>query len=278
MISSILRKLNRIVKGKIWKLLAIAKGDCIQTFNLKDGSTFDYPFNSVLGAHLFMTGQFEEVEMNWVRQILKPGNIVFDVGANGGIYTITASKAVGPTGHVYAFEPGERELDLLRTNVVKNNLSNVTIVNKAISDRKASASFVISRDGAMNSLAKNSHGNQKMIGSVEVLTISIDEFVDEFHIPKVDFMKIDVEGAEHLVFKGMSNTLASNDNLQVLFECCNSTSSGFNYSALDLLGDLKKKGLLISCIDSSSSLVSIDKEIIDKSVDEKIYNFVASKK
>jgi FkbM family methyltransferase len=278
MINRIIRKLNYTVKGKLWRLIVLLKGDHLKTFRLEDGIEFDYPFDSVVGAHLFISGKFEDKEMSWVRQTLKPGNIVFDIGANGGIYTVAAAKAVGSSGHVYAFEPGRRELELLRNNIIKNNLSNVTVVERAVSDKTSSADFVVSQDGAMNSLAENSHAHQKVIYHIEVKTISLNEFVDEYNVSKVDFVKIDVEGAEHLVFRGMQHVLASNDQIKILFECSNSTSSGFGYSSSDLLSELMGLGLSIGYISDESKLVDINQAIENNEIDSKIYNFVATKK
>jgi FkbM family methyltransferase len=255
---------KHLIRGQIWRMIVFLKGDFIHTFVLKDGSAFEYPFKSLVGANLFV-GKFEEVEINWFCENLKPGDTVFDVGANGGLYTLIASKLVGPTGHVYAFEPGERELNLLRTNILKNNLSNVTVVDRAVSDKKSSSRFMVSQDGAMSSLAKNQHGNQKIVNDVLVETVSLD------------VLKIDVEGAEHLVFKGMKNLLSSFPQVKILFECGDSTASGFNYSAQSLLADLKRDGLSISFIDERLELVDIEKCPNPNDLGKKVYNFVATR-
>jgi FkbM family methyltransferase len=272
-LSTKLRGVTPFVKGKVWKILSLVRKDLIYTFTLKDGSAFDYPLNSVVGCNLF-TGSFELTEIDWFCTMLRKGDIVFDIGANGGLYTILASKIVGETGHVYAFEPGSKELALLKDNIIKNNLSNVTIVPKAVSTERSTAKFAVSRDGAMSSLAKNEHGNQVIEEWVTVETVSLDEFVQELNIEKVDFIKIDVEGAEHLVFEGMQKILSSSSQPTILFESGNATAAGFNYSVSDFLGGLKAKGLLINFIDKNLNLVDIDL-VTTNELGNSIYNFVA---
>jgi FkbM family methyltransferase len=264
-----------LVKGQIWKFIVYFKSDFTHTFTLRDDSVFEYPFNSAVGANLFI-GKFEEIEVNWFCNALKPGDIVFDIGANGGLYTLLASKIVGSTGHVYAFEPGERELALLHNNLEKNKVSNVTVINQAVSDRKSNANFVVSQDGAMNSLAKNTHIYQDVIDTTTVQTTSLDIFIDEFNIPKVDLIKIDVEGAEHLVLAGMKNLLSSSKGVKVLFECADSTASGFNYSAKDLLKELSENGLDIGFIDDRLNIIDINKYPNPDEIGVKVYNFIAT--
>lgn len=264
-----------LVKGQIWKLIVSFKGNFTHTFTLRDNSIFEYPFNSAVGANLFI-GKFEEIEVNWFCNALKPGDIVFDIGANGGLYTLLASKIVGSTGHVYAFEPGERELALLKNNLEKNKVSNVTVINQAVSDRKSTANFVVSQDGAMNSLAKNTHMYQNVINTTTVETTSLDIFINEFNIPKVDLIKIDVEGAEHLVLAGMKNLLSASEGIKVLFECSDSTASGFKYSAKDFLEALSGDGLDIGFIDDRLDVVDINKYPNPAEIGVKIYNFVAT--
>jgi FkbM family methyltransferase len=267
--------LKYVLKGQVWRVIVSLKGDFMHTFKLRDGSQFEYPFNSAVGANLFV-GKFEEVEVNWFCQTVQPGDIVLDVGANGGLYTLLASKLVGSNGHVYAFEPGERELNLLRNNISRNNLSNVTVVDKAVSDKKSSSNFVVSQDGAMNSLARNTHMYQEVIDNVVVETISLDDFVEDCGISKVNVVKVDVEGAEHLVLRGMKKLLSTSPQVKILFECSDSTASGFDYSAQSLLRDLKKDNLEISFIGEDLELVDIEKYPAPADLGVKIYNFVAT--
>ncbi|NJL10297.1 MAG: FkbM family methyltransferase [Calothrix sp. SM1_7_51] len=157
----LLFKIKRRIAFYFWHFLCLIKPNAVKEFKLMDGSRFNYPLKSVLGLGLFINS-FEASEIEFVRQSLQPGDVFFDIGANGGFYTVIAAKQVGSTGHVYAFEPGSRELSLLRRNIEINNLSNVTIIERAVSDKKSTTKFAISHDGAMNSLSQTNHPEQKI--------------------------------------------------------------------------------------------------------------------
>src|SRR6185312_8497302 len=119
-------------------------------------------------------GTFETAELRFIQERLRPGDVFVDIGANGGIYTVIAAKKVGASGRVLAFEPGPRNLELLKRNLALNGLTNVTIVPKAVSNTAGAAALAISRDGAMNSLAKTSHAGQRIEKWETVETTTLD--------------------------------------------------------------------------------------------------------
>jgi FkbM family methyltransferase len=258
-------------------LLTDIQGQSLYSFQLADGSRFDYPLKSEVGRGLFM-GSFEKTEINFIRQKIKPGDVFLDIGANAGLYTVIVSKIVGPTGHVYAFEPGERELELLQRNITNNNLANVTIVKCAVSNKKSEVEFAISHDGAMNSLSKTNHPAQKIKEWKTVQTTTIDDFMQDFNVPQINFIKIDVEGAEHLVFEGASKLLSTSKEKSpaILFECCDLTSRSFGYKVVDFLQELTNAGLNISVLDRDAHLVDLKSYQKPEEIGNKTYNFVAT--
>lgn len=258
----------------VWFIYCIIKPDKIGNFVLFDGSSFEYPIKSAIGCYLF-TGMFEPAEVAFVQENLKLGDIFFDVGANAGIFTVIAAKKIGPNGHVYAFEPGESELKLLKHNIAANNLTNVTVVESAVSNKSGTAQFAVCYDGAMNSLAKTDHPGQKIKAWQTIETISLDEFVEKMNINKVNLIKIDVEGAEQLVIEGGAATFASQEQLMILLEAANLNASSFNYSVWDLLSKLIDMGFNMYYFDSMGSLSKVAG--YDAKLGTKIYNFIASK-
>lgn len=249
-------KLRRRLLIHISQFICTISPNKISRFVLPDGSLFDYPLKSAIGCELF-SGGFERTELNFVEQSLQAGDVFFDVGANGGIFTLIAARKVGNSGHVYAFEPGLRELNLLRHNIAINNLANVTIIERAVSNKRGTTQFAISTDGAMNSLVKTNHPGQEIEDWQTVEMISLDDFVAEFKISKIDFIKIDVEGAEKLVFEGAKNLLARYKNIKILFEAADLNSKNFGYSTEDLLSQLSKQGFSLYCLNELNSLVQI---------------------
>jgi FkbM family methyltransferase len=255
----------------LFKFKSAFTKDEVITFSLADGSDFDYPLRSYIGYALF-SKDFEKSEIAFLRRSLKPGNIFLDVGANGGIYTVIAAKQVGSEGHVYAFEPGERELELLRHNIKINNLTNVTVVECAVSDKSGSAKFAVVKDGALNSLANLNRAEQQIEHWRTVITMSLDDFMKTYSCPRVDFIKIDVEGAERLVLDGSKNLLLSDSKITILFEASDHNEAAFGYSTKQLLFELSQMGFDVYYLDELSRLKRVN--IDDRNLGNRIYNFV----
>ncbi len=136
----------------------------------------------------------------------KEGDIVLDIGAYVGMFTVKASKLVGETGLVVAIEPSEDNLSLLRQNTIGRE--NVRIVGKAVSSSTGKAKLYISIASPCHTLI-NSHKEY-----TEIETITIDEIVSQFELPRVDFIKIDAEGFEYEILKGADSVL-SGKNLKL---------------------------------------------------------------
>lgn len=232
-LSKIYPKIRWRVLLVVWRLICLVSPKKIYSFKLNGDLLFEYPLKTDIGQALFI-GSFENFEAKFIRDTLQQGNTVFDIGANAGFFTLIAAKKVGPAGHVYAFEPGVYELQLLRHNLKINHLDNVTIVDCAVSDKVGTAQFAISNDGAMNSLAQTKHPSQKIKEWREVKVITLDYFVEQQGIKHVDFMKIDVEGAEKKVLQGATNFLTRLDAPMILCEFCDVTALGFQSSGREL--------------------------------------------
>jgi FkbM family methyltransferase len=272
--SSLISRFSRRLKSLYWQLKCITLSDKLFLFTLRDGSHFHYPLDTAIGKSLFI-GEFEKQEIQIVENLLKKGDTFVDIGANGGFYTVIASKIVGNSGHVYAFEPGIEELELLRKNISSNNLNNVTIIEKAVSNIKGTTQFAISKDGAMNSLLKTDHPDQKVKEWRDVEVTTLDDTVEELSIKKVDFIKIDVEGAEKLVFEGANYTLFSDKNAVILFESCSVNAPSFGYSTEELLKYMTDKNMFLYYIGDESKLIPIHE--YNSIFGTYIYNFVACK-
>jgi FkbM family methyltransferase len=269
---SIANRLNRRLKSLYWRLKCITSSNQLFLFTLRDGSHFYYPLNTAIGKSLFIE-EFEKQEIQVVENLLKKGDTFVDIGANGGFYTVIASKIVGDTGHVYAFEPGLEELDLLQKNISANNLNNVVVIKKAVSNIKGTTQFAISKDGAMNSLLETSHPDQHVKEWRDVEVTTLDDTVKEFNIKKVDFVKIDVEGAEKLVFEGSRKALFSDINSVILFESCSVNAPSFGYSTEELLKYMLDNGMFVYYIGDKSQLLPIHE--YNPIFGTYIYNFVA---
>jgi FkbM family methyltransferase len=260
----------------IWKINCFVLGNRISRFTLLEGSKLDYPLNTIIGKLLWIDN-FEKAELEYLISSLNTGDIFFDVGANGGIFTVIAAKRVGPTGHVYAFEPGIPELDTLRNNIQLNNLTNVTIVDVAVSNQSGTTKFAVSQDGAMNSMIQTNHPSQKIESWRNVSTITLDDFIKTKHIDRVDFLKVDVEGGEQLVFEGAHNLLADESKLTIMFEYSDATSSSFGCSIQGIIEDFHNREFDMNIVDPFLGVIPISSNISKKIETISTFNFVAIK-
>lgn len=155
---------------------------------------------------LLLTGRHEEWEVPVFLDALRPGQWVVDIGAHVGFYTLLAAERVGPQGRVIAFEPDPSNRRLLAANVAHNRLTQVTIVPKAVT---AEAGRLWLRRDPTNRGAH--HVGPSAAGPEDVLveTVALDDFFDAEPAHAIDVMKIDVEGAEGLVWQGMQRLLAA---------------------------------------------------------------------
>ncbi len=194
-----------------------------------------------LGMFLRTKGEFEPLQTKLFLDSLKPGMVVFDIGANVGYYTLLASKLVGTKGKVYAFEPDPNNLELLKKNVSLNNCSNVTIVKKALGEKEETA--ILSLDKANpgeSSLAKTA-GEEK----VKVEVITLDKFIKQKKIQRADVIKMDIEGAEIMALTGGQDFLQQTRGITLFIECNVKSLRNFGVEPEDLINKLEGYGFKI---------------------------------
>ena len=147
----------------------------------------------------YWLGSYEVDVQQLVGELLGDGDVFYDVGANVGFFTLLAGRVVGPTGHVYAFEPLPENLGYLRRHVDLNGCENVTVVAAAVSDRCGRAGF-----GGEKSKAKLMEA-----GPIDVETVALDELWDAGRLRSPAVVKMDVEGGELSALRGMRRLLAA---------------------------------------------------------------------
>lgn len=134
---------------------------------------------------------------------LKSGDTVIDAGAYLGIFSIFASKKIGPRGKVYVFEPISENYELLKKTIKLNKAKNIEVIPYALGKKEAMLSMGV-KDGHFDmSSGFFKRGNEDRA----VKQISLDEFVKQNNIPKIDFIKADVEGMERQVLFGAKETI-----------------------------------------------------------------------
>ncbi len=160
--------------------------------------------------------------MEWIDSHVRLGDRFLDIGANVGIYTLAAAHRVGEEGKVYAVEPHKPNAVALMRNVLKNGLQDrVYVLTVALSDRRTIATFNYkdlwpSSTGSQLGATNVSGKKFKVATSEVVLAISVDELVEIGAIEAPHHVKIDVDGIELPILRGMSKLLASADRPRTL--------------------------------------------------------------
>lgn len=146
-------------------------------------------------------GAFEPNVRAFIDRTLAPGMIVMDIGAHAGFYSLVASKRIGPSGRVIAFEPSPRERDRLRRHVALNRCRNVTVEPIAVGDAAGEADLFVftGRTTGCNSFHL---ATTQGATPVRVAIRTLDGYLDDAKLPRVDFVKMDIEGGELAALRG----------------------------------------------------------------------------
>jgi FkbM family methyltransferase len=218
--------------------------------------------NSALDHELMANG-FESAEMRFVQNYLKPGMTVLDVGAHHGLYTLLASKCVGPQGKVIAFEPSPRERERLQSHLRMNRSENVRVEAVALGSETGSGKLFLV-DGAedwCNSLRPPVVKEKTTTVAVEVRCL--DEVLAALGTKRVDFLKLDVEGAELDVLKGAAKLLNGDSRPVVLAEVYDIRTEPWGYAAREIVKFLSQAKFEWFALDESGELKAIS-AVLDK--------------
>jgi FkbM family methyltransferase len=171
---------------------------------IKSGPAAGMQIRTRSGNAGYRFGTTEPLVQQALADSLEPGLVCYDLGANVGFFTLLAANIVGQTGFVYAAEPMPTVATELRENVALNSLANVEIVEAAICDKVGEATLF---EGATELNARLDYKpGRKALPPVK--TTTVDALVQAGKRPP-DVVKIDVEGAEFAVLRGMVNTISS---------------------------------------------------------------------
>jgi FkbM family methyltransferase len=204
--------------------------------------------------HLAMDGYWESWITLALARTVRPGAHCLDVGANHGYYTLVMADAAGPEGRVLPVEPTPRLAEMLRQTLDINGFPHVEVLVKAASDSDAETlQLVVPARRSLNARLAEEVGPTDE--AVPVESVTIDSITQDW--PRVDVMKIDVEGAEEAVWRGMQRTLAQNSGIVVVLE--------FNVARYDdpraFAQELEAAGFPLRYID-------VDGEVNDVTIDE----------
>lgn len=201
---------------------------------------------------LFTQGAWEPGTTSLFQRLLRPGMAVIDVGAHIGYYTLLSCALVGPKGKVYAFEPEERNYNLLIKNIELNDFQNAVPVRQAVSNTTGLARLFLNNDAIRYSLFPRKRKRSKT-GIVE--TTTLDDFLAGCGWPRIDLVKIDAEGAELAALEGMIGLMERNHDLKLVIELAPKNLAQAGTTSAKLLEKLDSAGYSIQLVvDETKSL------------------------
>ncbi|MEM5793038.1 MAG: FkbM family methyltransferase [Candidatus Aenigmatarchaeota archaeon] len=163
---------------------------------------------------LSVCGIYEELQTNFLKKEIKKGFVVLDIGAHIGYYTLIFAKFVGKSGKVYAFEPDPTNFSLLKKNIEINGYDNVVLIKKAVSNKNGKIKLFLSEKNTVDHRIYESGDDRKFI---EIESIKLDDFFENYK-GEVNFIKMDIQGAEWMAISGMLKLLEKNPKIKIISE------------------------------------------------------------
>lgn len=167
---------------------------------------FRWRVNSITGLSPIYSGQ-ERLNQLLFQRYIEPGDTVFDIGANWGIHTLLFQRLVGEAGKVFSFEPYMPVYDELRFHARLNSCRSVECLSYGLTNYTGQAIFSVASNPAMGGLAKHRFELGNFTKDVAISVTTVDAFCAERRLKRLDFIKLDVEGAEPSVLEGAEETI-----------------------------------------------------------------------
>jgi FkbM family methyltransferase len=204
------RKAARVIARQVFRATSFLRGRTIRL----DGVRFHVP-----SADRFIALLLERVSrqrpfaLKVLDDLLRPGMVVADVGANVGRYSLRAAQLVGPTGRVYALEPDAPNAAALRKTIADSGLRGIELLEAAAGDIDGMVELFLCEEHRGDHRTYPTGDARR---AVAVRSVRLDTLLGD--APSVDLVKIDVQGAEYRVLQGMSSLLARHRRLTIHFE------------------------------------------------------------
>lgn len=184
-----------VVSGSAW----LRTGDVTISHGVATGLRFN-----ASGANPgYALGTTEPLTQDALAKLIKPGMVIYDIGANVGFFTVLMAKLTGPTGAVFAFEPMPVTADAARRNAALNQFEHVTVTAAAVGRASGTVKLAIQEESTWAKLDDGSGTSP----TIDVPMVAIDALVAAGTIKPPALIKIDVEGAELEAIEGMRATL-----------------------------------------------------------------------
>lgn len=155
-------------------------------------------------------GSYEYPKQKAFSAAIKRGDVVYDLGANVGFYSLLASVLVGREGQVFSFEPAPRNLTFLRRHLELNEVRNCSVWDVAVSCSDGTAKFDVGPNSSMGQLTGDSQN------ALSVRAIALDSLIASGQVPPPNIIKCDIEGGEYDALRGASEILSKHSPMILL--------------------------------------------------------------
>ena len=210
---------------------------------------------------VFVHGYRSDASVRLSRELILPGDTVVDVGAHIGLWVMGAARRAGEGGSVHAFEPVPENFARLASNLRRNRLERIQAVRLALSE--GSGSLTMFKPTYNNSGHPSLGSREGVDVPFLVETTTLDRYCQERSLEPVDFVKIDVEGAELLVLRGSDRVLSTKVPPAILFEVNEETAARLAVSTRDVKRFLTNRGYSLFRL-GGGRLHAVDPDVAEK--------------
>ena len=211
---------------------------------------------------VYFLGVYDEKGINFLKKILKKGDVFVDVGANIGCYTLVAAKLVGNFGEIHAFEPVSDIYDRLVFNTQLNLFENIFVNKNAVHEKAEWLTLRLSDQKNLGMSSIFPHDSESGL-TEKVKAISLDAYVKEKKIRKADLIKIDIEGAELYALRGMRETL-HNMKPVVMMEIAQNVLENSIFSSDEIFSFMKDSGYMPMVLNQYGEVIELEEEQISE--------------
>jgi FkbM family methyltransferase len=242
-----------LLRNRLWQYFSDRRREAPVAAPWHYGTRLCLYLGNDLSRQIYVAGCIDPNEFAFLDRVLQPGMTFLDAGANEGVYTVFAAARLGREGTVWAFEPSQREISRLRRNLDLNKLS-PRVFPVALADRSGQAEMSVAGFGheGLNTLGTFVHEIEE--SRKEVIQLArLDDVISENPLPRLDVIKIDVEGAELKLLHGAAATLQRYRPL-ILFEASDRALKHQGSSREELLEYLRGQDYELYFFDPYSGL------------------------
>lgn len=182
-----------------------------------------------------LDGSFEVAELAFVHRYLRAGMVMLDIGAHHGLYTLLASRSVGSTGRVIAFEPSPRERIFLKLHIFLNRCNNVAVERFALGESKSKSTLFVVESGETWCNSLRVPDVTDPVRQIRVAVRPLDAVLDRRRVRHVDFIKVDAEGAELAILRGADKLLRNRPRPVLLVEVQDVRTAPWGYAAREIV-------------------------------------------